>query len=130
MTIRRCIDASDLSRAMGLFEDGVNAAPEGCYEDAKKLSAIFSEVFVFLKDRLTEADIGLKLPNNDLYREFEAVMYGMIRDGNPDATMFPSGEGLGAALEGPAAERVMAQMISNRDFLRAQGVIPPAVVDA
>lgn len=128
MTISRSINAAVLSNDMTDFEDGARAAPAGAYEDAKALSQIFSEVYVFLKDKLAEADIGVTLPNNDRYREFEAVMYGMLREGNPDCTMFPATEGFGRALAGPAGARVMAQTEANLAFFRERGLLPQAGV--
>lgn len=126
MTIARALNVAALSNDMTCFEDGAAAAPAGAYEDAKALSAIFSEVYVFLKDRLAEADVGVSLPNDDRYREFEAVMYGMLREGNPDATVFARAEGFGRALQGPAADRVMSQTHRDLATLRGLGVIPEA----
>lgn len=122
MTIRRSIDASALSAEMTLFEDAAASVPEGIAEDAKALSAFFSDVFTLIKDRLAEADVGLTLPNDDRYREFEAVLYGMLRDGNPDSSLFNVTVGLGYALETPAKDRVLAGLIRDRDFLRSRGI--------
>lgn len=122
MSIRSCIDARALNSQLENLEECAREAPEGTYEDAKALNEFFSETFDHLRSELLA--LGLKLDNADRYREFEAVLYGLIKDSNPECLTFAVSEGFGSAMDGPARERVVAQAASNRDFLRSVGVIP------
>ncbi|USN14078.1 hypothetical protein KABACHOK_02420 [Brevundimonas phage vB_BpoS-Kabachok] len=124
MTIRTCINARDLNSQLENLEACAENAPEGAYEDAKALSAFFGETFQHLRGELLA--LGLMLDNSDGYREFEAVLYGLIKDSNPDCTTFAVSEGFGSAMDGPARERVIAQAADNIAALRAAGVIPHA----
>lgn len=117
MTIRRSIDAAALNAELSKFETCASDAPQGTCEDAKALNAFFSDLFEFARTELAKLD--LKIPNDDRYREVEAVFYGAIKSANPDSTMFPIAEGFGAAMDGPARERVLAQAVRDRDFIRS-----------
>lgn len=128
MTIRTCIDAAALSAQLSNLEACAEDAPEGAYEDAKALNEFFSETFQHLRTELSA--LGLKLDNADKYREFESVLYGLIKDSNPDCYTFAVSEGFGSAMDGPARERVIAQAASNVAFLRGVGVArPPASLE-
>ncbi|MBO9878478.1 hypothetical protein [Xanthomonas sp. D-99] len=116
MTIRSRIDARALNAALESFERCADEAPRGTYEHAKQLATLIGETAQSLISGLRE--IGLDANNCDGIREVEAVIYGYIKDSNPDATVFPTAEGFGAALEGPARDRVLVQAVQNRDFLQ------------
>ncbi|UTC28913.1 hypothetical protein MARCHEWKA_04010 [Brevundimonas phage vB_BpoS-Marchewka] len=122
MTIRTCINAGALSAQLSNLEACAQDAPEGAYEDAKALNAFFAATFVHLRGELVA--LGLALDNSDGYREFEAVLYGLIKDSNPDCTTFAVSEGFGSAMDGPARDRVIAQAAGNIATLRALGVVP------
>lgn len=111
MTIRSCIDARALNAQLENLEACAENAPEGAYEQAKDLSAFFGDTFRHLKTELSL--MGLGLDNSDRYREFEAVLYGLIKDSNPESTMFAVSEGFGSAMDGPARERVIEQARSD-----------------
>lgn len=73
MTVRRSIDAAALSARQSALE-GV-AAAEGV-NDA--LDAMFTAA------RASLSNHSLTLPNDDRWREVEAVFFGAIQDANPD----------------------------------------------
>lgn len=111
MTIRSSIDARALNRQLENLEACAENAPEGAYQQAKDLSTFFGDTFRHLQSEL--AAQGLMLDNADGYREFEAVLYGLIKASNPEATMFAVSEGFGSAMDGPARERVIEQARAN-----------------
>ena len=119
MSIRRCIDAQALNEQLGNLEACAENAPDGAYDHAKQISAFLGETFDHLRTEL--AAIGLKLDNSDKYREFEAVLYGLIKDSNPECYTFPVSEGFGSSMDGPARERVIAQAASSVAFLKGEG---------
>lgn len=118
MTIRTQIDVRALNDALGHFERCADEAPRGTYEQAKRLVELIGETAQSLIGRLREC--GLEANTCDGIREVEAVIYGYIKDSNPDATVFPTGEGFGESMGGPARDRVLAQTIEARDFLQGQ----------
>lgn len=124
MTISRSIDAAKLSEQLSLLEACASNAPAGTYEHAKQIDAFFAETYLHLRREL--AALGLELDNSDKYREFESVLYGLIKASNPGASTFAVSEGFGSAMNGPARERVIAQAARDLESLRALGVIPPA----
>ena len=123
MTIRRSINAAELSEQLGNLEECATMAPAGTYQDAKDLSGFFSDLFTHIQGELKA--MGLKTPNGDQYREVEAVLYGMIKDYNPDSTTFSVSEGFGRAMNmGDAvANRVIANAKRDIEFLRSVGVV-------
>lgn len=113
----------EASDALRLLERAAEVAPEGTYEDAKALVEFFADLHSFMRKQL--APLGIKPDNTDRYRNVEAAVYAMLKEANPDATMFVVAEGFGEHVDGPAGERVMAGAIRDRDFLRGVGLIPP-----
>ncbi|UTC28241.1 hypothetical protein GURKE_02100 [Brevundimonas phage vB_BpoS-Gurke] len=124
MTISRSINAAALSEQLGLLEACAEDAPEGTYDHAKQINAFFGETYQHLRRELQA--LGLELDNSDKYREFESVLYGLIKASNPETTTFAVSEGFGSAMSGPARDRVIAQAASNLDALRKLGVAPAA----
>jgi hypothetical protein len=102
--------------ALNDFRACVRNAPEGCYDDAKRLYAVIGTTCDTLMQDVR--GMGLKADNCDLIFAVEAAVYNYVRQSNPNATVFPSAEGFGAALDGPARDRVLAQLARDRDFLR------------
>jgi hypothetical protein len=90
-------------------------APAGTYERAKAAKAVIDEVadsiFTICKAH------GFKLRGMDGYRDIEAQLYVLLADSNPDEYGLITGEGFGAAMDGPARERVLAQTVRDRDAL-------------
>lgn len=127
MTIRTCINAAELSAQLSNLEACAENAPEGAYEDAKALNAFFADTYQHLREELKA--LGLGLDNSDKYREFESVLYGLIKQSNPDCYTFAVSEGFGSAMDGPARERVIAQAASNVAFLKNVGVGSPLTLD-
>lgn len=119
MSIRACIDARALSAQLSNLESCAENAPDGAYDHAKQISALMGETFDHLRTEL--AAIGLKLNNSDKYREFEAVLYGLIKESNPDCYTFDVSEGFGSSMDGPARERVIAQAAASVAFLKGEG---------
>jgi hypothetical protein len=113
MTIRRNVDIAALNTHFGNFEECIENAPAGTYEDEKLIRHLIGDC----ADRLMEGlkALGLDTPNCDQIREVEAVMYGYVRDANP--LNVAAAEGFGMAMDGPARERVIAGAIRDRDFL-------------
>lgn len=116
MTIRNAIPVAH--HEMELLETCAREAPHGTYEDAKKLDEFFRELFSHMKSELQ--GIGLKLPNDDRYREIEAAIYAMLGAANPEATLFAVAEGFGEAIQqgGEVRARVLRQAADNVKFLK------------
>ncbi|MDI3258454.1 MAG: hypothetical protein QJR02_02025 [Sinobacteraceae bacterium] len=120
MTIRSSIDARALNRSLTDFE-GVDDAPDGSYEQAKSLRRLIGDSVDQLMKNIRE--MGLCVDTCDGIREVEAVIYGYIKDANPDHPMFPTAEGFGAAMSGPVRDRVLSQTACNLAFLRERGIV-------
>lgn len=98
------------------FRRCVDEAPEGSYEEAKAIYAVIGESCDTLMRELR--GVGVKADACDLIFEVEAAIYNYVRRSNQDSTIFPTAEGFGASLGGPARERVLAQTKRDIDFLR------------
>ena len=61
--------------------------------------------------------LGLKADTCDLIFEVEAAIYDYLRRSNPEAAVFPTAEGFGSSMDGPARERVLEQAARDRAFL-------------
>jgi len=107
---------AQLHKALDDFKRCADEAPEGCYEDAKALNAVIGEACNNFMRELRA--LGLKADACDLIYGVEATLYDYAKRSNPDASVFPTAEGFGSSLGGPARERVLAQAQGNRDFLR------------
>lgn len=94
----------------------VEWAPEGTYTAQKTLRAMIRETLEPLLQDLNARGMSIGTDSN-VFR-LEAAVYDYIRTVNPDATLFPLGEGFGAALSTPARDRVLAQAERDRDALR------------
>ncbi len=116
MTIRTHIDAAALNKAWTAFEQCASEAPKETYEQAKTVAQVVWRCANSLIEELSE--IGMRADNCDGIREVEAVIYGYIKNANPDAAVFPMAEGFGEAMDGEARERVLAQTVRDRDFLQ------------
>jgi len=103
--------------ALTNFKACADQAPAGCYEEAKTLNALIGQVTDNLMRELRA--IGLKADACDLAFDLEAAMYHYARQSNPEATVFPTAEGFGSSMGGPARERVLAQARRSRDFFRS-----------
>lgn len=98
------------------FAQCADEAPEGCYESAKALHALISATMASLMESVRSH--GLQVDTCDRAFELEAAIYGYVRSSNPDATVFPTAEGFGRSLNGPARERVLENAIAGRNLLR------------
>lgn len=111
-----------METALHNFKRCAEDAPEGTYEEAKRLNNLLGEtVDQFMRDLRA---LGLKADTCDLAFEVEATLYNYVKRSNPDGTMFPVSEGFGSSMGGPARERVIAQAARDRDCLRDAGAIP------
>lgn len=113
--------SQDIEKALSHFKRCVEDAPDGTHEDAKRLDEMIGSTC----DRLMRdiRSLGLKADACDLIFTVEATIYDYVKRSNPDSTLFPVAEGFGAAMAGPARERVIAQATSNLDFLRSIGAV-------
>lgn len=116
MTIRTHIDAQALNRAWTALQRCASDAPAGTYEQASAIAGVVEGCANTLIRELRS--IGMNVNVCDGIREVEAVIYGYIKNANPDAEVFPMAEGFGNAMVGEAGERVLAQAVRDRDFLR------------
>lgn len=108
----------NLLTALENFKQCADEAPEGCYEEAKRLNRVIGGACTSLMQEIR--GLELKADTCDLIFVVEAAIYDYVRRSNPDATVFAAAEGFGSSLIGPARERVLAQALSDRDFLRSQ----------
>lgn len=103
--------------ALSNFTRCCDDAPEGTYQDAKALKAVIDDATDGLMRDIVA--LGLKANNCDLIYAIESAIYQYVKCSNPDATLFPISEGFGEAMDGKARDRVLAQTILDRDFLRS-----------
>lgn len=107
-----------LEQALSQFKRCADDAPPGTYEAAKQLNAVIGETCdTLIKDIRA---LGLNADNCDLIFQVEATIYDYVKRSNPDAPLFPVAEGFGAAMDGPARERVLVKTAADRDFLQRQ----------
>lgn len=116
MTILRQINPAAMSHKLSNLEACADAAPDGSYDTAKAVCALVSDTADDLMTALNE--LGLAADGCDAARTLEACIYHYIVESNPRAGDLVAGEGFGQALNGPAAERIVAQAQRDVDFLR------------
>lgn len=121
MSIRTSLNVRTLNTALSNLEQCAEYASEGAYQQAKEIAALIGSVANGLIKGLRE--LGLNADACDGIREVEAAIYGYIKESNPDSTVFPTAEGFGEAMDGPARERVLAQTGRDMAVLRSLGVI-------
>ena len=114
MSIRPNIDAREYNRRYELIEACAENAPEGVHEHAKELVAVIGDVADLLLRELKRA--GFPICNCDGIREIEAVIYGAVLKQYYAAVA--GAEGFGEAMGTDAKDRVIEQVIRDRDFLR------------
>lgn len=114
---------NELRDALHAFKRCAEDAPEGTYGQAKALNDLIGEVCdsVIHKVRV----FGLLADNCDKIFDVESVLYDYVKKSNPDASLFPTAEGFGRSLDGPERDRVIAQAVRDRDFLRQHNQTPP-----
>lgn len=110
-----------LKTALTNFKSCADLAPEGAYEEAKRLNLVIGEACNQLIQSIRA--LGLKADNCDLIFEVEAAIYDYVKRSNPESTLFPVSEGFGEAMDGPARSRVIEQAKNDVAFLRGAGVI-------
>lgn len=105
-----------IKQALENFKRCAEDAPEGTYEDAKRLNEVIGDAMDGLMREIRA--MGLKADACDRAFELEAMVYDYVRQSNPDSALFHTAEGFGSTMAGDARERVLAQARQNRDFLR------------
>ena len=105
-----------LNNSLLNFKRCADEAPEGAYEDAKRLNEVIGDTCNHLMRDVRA--LGLKANNCDLIFSLEAAIYDYVKRSNPEYSLLPTAEGFGASLDGPACERAIAQAEGDRDFLR------------
>jgi hypothetical protein len=117
MTIRNSVNISKLNDEMSNYQACAEQAPKGTYEDVKEtwfaLNEIFGDLFTALKDA------GFKVNPCDGFREIEVLIYGMLKEANPDKWVrFAVGEGFGSHMGTDTEELVLENTTRDRDFIR------------
>lgn len=126
MTIRRHIDIAAINIDYGYFLDATEKAPEGVFEQAKKIAE-------FIGDHATEflaagMDVQrLAVDNGDGIREIECLMFDMLRRKNPNSEIEEAmglGRVLAAAPHDPSGlsgskQWIITGLTRDRDFLRS-----------
>lgn len=101
------VAAASQKNAFQHFADCADQAPQGTFEAAKSVREVIGNaVDALIRDMRA---LGLRADNCDGAFALEAAIYEWLKVANPDATLFPTAEGFGAAILGPARERVLAQ---------------------
>jgi hypothetical protein len=121
----RCSDPRKLNEFLGQMESCAEHAPDRTYAEARGIVDLVGE----LADRLMEGlrELQLDADNADRIREVEAVIYGYIRDCNPENAALCEGFGsatMGAELsvfhaDRQLADRVIRQATAERDFMES-----------
>lgn len=96
------------------FRRCAEEAPDGAYEQAKQLNQLIGDTCDRFIRELREA--GLLADNCDRIFEIEVALYNYTKASNPEACVFPTAEGFGEAMEGPARNRVLKQTAENIQF--------------
>lgn len=112
------MNTTELRNALSNFKSCADQAPEGSYEHAKDLNEAIKEACTGFMRKLRA--LGFKADACDMAFDLEAALYDYAKRSNPDATVFPTAEGFGSSMDRLERERVLAQAISNRNFLAAQ----------
>ena len=110
-----------LNKQLEHFKRCADEAPQGMYTEARALNVVIGDACDGLMRELRA--LGLKADSCDLIYHVEATIYDYVKQSNPESSMFAVAEGFGAAMDGPAANRVLAQAQRDRDFLRATGAL-------
>lgn len=124
MTIRHHINARALRDQLSNLDACAEEAPEGTYTDVKAVSQLVKDTVDNLMAGM--ASLGMKANNADPIEEVAAVIYGYIRDSNPEAYGLAAGEGFGNTMLTGSKElvaRVKGQAASNLAFLQSRGVV-------
>lgn len=98
------------------FKRCAEEAPAGAFEDAKALNSAIGEVCDTLITDIRA--LGLKADNSGGIFAIEAGIYDYVKKSNPDSQLFAVAEGFGAAMAGPARERVLEQAERDVAFIR------------
>lgn len=101
------------------FKRCAEEAPEGAYEDCKRLERLIGGHMDLLMAELREA--GYRADNCDRILELEAATYQYVKASNPDATVFPVSEGFGWAVDTEARERVIESARESVALFRSLG---------
>lgn len=96
-------------------------APEGLHTQAKVLNELIGDTCDEFMRHLR--DMGLRANSSDLIYQVEAALYDYVKRSNPEHSLFPVAEGFGAAVDGPAAARVLANVKRDLDALRVLGML-------
>jgi Skp family chaperone for outer membrane proteins len=110
--------------AFANFRRCCDDAPAGTYQQAKDLRQAIGDAMTALQVELVA--LGYKVDNCDRAHDLEAAMYAYVKASNPDATVFPTAEGFGDSMTGPARDRVIAQAASNAQAYQDAATGPAA----
>lgn len=122
MTIRNALPCAESNDRLTALEACAEYAPDGSFVQARAVTLFVGETSDALLQGLRA--LGLVAPNDDRLREVEAVVYGYIREANPDLGELRVAEGFGSAMGTPARERVLAAQRAATAFLAARQGAP------
>lgn len=105
-----------LNDRLGNVERCAEEAPAGTYEGAKRVVAAIHSLSN--STLATMRAHGLNAGNDDRLRNLEVALFQYVLESNGDGHL-ATAEGFGAAMDGPAAERVKKQAARDRDALAA-----------
>lgn len=106
--------------ALNDFERCAEMAPERTYQLAKDLAQEMGDIVDDVISRVRA--LGLQADNCDKVRRLHEALYQYVKDSNPGHTMFPTAEGFGEHVDGPAGPRMIEQAAKARDFLETRHV--------
>lgn len=98
------------------FKNCCEEAPVGTYDRAKILNEVIGDKVDAIIETLRNYDWCAN--NCDLAFALEAEIYAYVKASNPNNEDLATAEGFGAAMDTEARERVIAQAIRDRDFLK------------
>jgi len=101
--------------ALNDFERCAEVAPERTYQLAKDLAREMGDIIDDVINRVRA--LGLQADNCDLVRKLHVALYQYVKESNSDHTVFPTAEGFGEHVDGPAGSRIIEQTTKARDFL-------------
>lgn len=121
MSIPRNLDVSALNNRWTHLERCADQAPDRTHIPARLIAGIVDDTANGLMVALKS--YGFLANNSDALRTVEAVIYGYIRESNPEQLPgLDVSEGFGEHVAGPAGARVLAQATSDRDaFEKTRG---------
>ena len=102
------------NRAFANFRACADEAPDGTYEDCKRLRDFIGEIADEIMRR-GRKEFNIPTTGTDAMHNVEATIYDYLKGCDPNFGRYAVAEGFGEHVNGPARERVLANTVRDRD---------------